>query len=321
MKHLLSFFAAFLLVAPPLCSAQSEEHAGTIVFASYRSGMNQLYSMDARGGNLQQLTDSPSGAFGAVVSPRGGRVAFKNNVNSAAPSIAIMSIDGSEVVDLVKLESQTQHIAWSPDGSKLTFSSQVNGYYQIFSINADGTNLQQLTHGARSAISASWGPAGDRILYVSANASLDDPVLFWMNANGTDPQPVPLPTERTVPSPFTAPAWSPDGHHVLIESSGDIWLLDMNPGGISAAEKLTHTSNVYEYEPAWSPEGGAFAYTAASDAGEIISVMNVGGGGLNDLSTAAGALDAHDPSWGRSLIQTPTLIEAATWGQLKAMGR
>ncbi len=315
MNRLICLIAAVTLT-PILSSAQ--HHTGTIVFASYRTGTYQIYSMNASGEHVVQLTDNPSGATEPVVSPRGRRVAFENNVNAAGPTLTIMAIDGSEVVDLVQFESQMQDIAWSPDGSKLTFSNQVNGYYQIFSINADGTNLEQLTHGARSAISSSWDPTGRRILYVSATHAFLDPILFWMNADGTNQQRLALPTDLMVPF-FTDPVWSPQGHQVLMESGGDIWLLDLNQDGILGSRNLTHMSNAYEYAPAWSPSGTAFAYKTISDAGGIIWVRSVDGGGLNDLSkrTYRGGGSDHHPSWGRSLIQTPTLIEPATWGQIK----
>jgi TolB protein len=47
--------------------------------------------------------------------------------------------------------------SWSPDGTRVAFVSNRTGTYQIWTMNADGTNVSQLTRG-REAHRAAWGP-------------------------------------------------------------------------------------------------------------------------------------------------------------------
>ena len=41
--------------------------------------------------------------------------------------------------------------SWSPDGTKIAYVSNQSGIYQIWTMNADGTEQTQLTNGGRGA--------------------------------------------------------------------------------------------------------------------------------------------------------------------------
>lgn len=65
------------------------------------------------------------------------------------------------------------HITWSPDDTKIAFST--NGG-RIFVINADGTNLVQLTNRViedSSVHHISWSPDGTRIAFLELEPHLD----------------------------------------------------------------------------------------------------------------------------------------------------
>ncbi len=65
--------------------------------------------------------------------------------------------------------------AFSPDGSRIAFNScrgRAGLPQQLWLMNADGSNLQQLTSGIAMAAYASWYPDGRRILFGSGNNSL-----------------------------------------------------------------------------------------------------------------------------------------------------
>ena len=57
---------------------------------------------------------------------------------------------------------------WSPDGEKIGFTANPGGKYEIFVMNADGTDLTQLTTHVRNPIGHTghnWHPDGKRIAY------------------------------------------------------------------------------------------------------------------------------------------------------------
>src|SRR5215469_8228266 len=55
--------------------------------------------------------------------------------------------------------------AWSPDGRKIAFVSIRNSTSHIFVMNADGSEVRQLTSGPGDNIHPMWSPDGTRILF------------------------------------------------------------------------------------------------------------------------------------------------------------
>ncbi len=62
---------------------------------------------------------------------------------------------------------------WSPDGSKIAFYSNRSGWYEIWSINPDGSGLEQLTDTPGQSVNfAVWAPDGKRMAYYNRTEGL-----------------------------------------------------------------------------------------------------------------------------------------------------
>ena len=56
--------------------------------------------------------------------------------------------------------------AWSPDGSRIAFVSPRGGVDRdVFIVNADGTDLRQLTENNAGEFSPTWSPDGTRLAF------------------------------------------------------------------------------------------------------------------------------------------------------------
>jgi TolB protein len=90
-------------------------------------------------------------------SPRGDRIAFIRKTGDAF-QIFTIGADGKGLTQLTKTHGIDAHLAWSPDGERLLFTSSRKGfkdetlytggpqpYGEIFVMNADGTHIEQLT--------------------------------------------------------------------------------------------------------------------------------------------------------------------------------
>ena len=79
-------------------------------------------------------------------------------------------------------------IEWSPDGSRLMFSSwSSDSAGQLFLVDADGANLRRIA----DVPNATFSPDGSRIAAVSQSAAHpDDPILYTMDLNGSDIRPL-----------------------------------------------------------------------------------------------------------------------------------
>jgi dipeptidyl aminopeptidase/acylaminoacyl peptidase len=79
--------------------------------------------------------------------------------------------------------------AWSPDGTQIAFESDVDGDMDIYVIQADGSDMRQLT-GVEPDANAhdegpAWSPDGRQIAFTSGPSNLEGDIHV-MNADGSD---------------------------------------------------------------------------------------------------------------------------------------
>jgi Tol biopolymer transport system component len=73
--------------------------------------------------------------------------------------------------------------AWSPDGTKIAFSMNRTGVYQIWVMNADGTEQVQLTHSSVYETNPVWSPDGSKIAWLSDRPGPGQ-AIWIMDADG-----------------------------------------------------------------------------------------------------------------------------------------
>ncbi len=102
-----------------------------IIFTSRRSGNDDIWVYDRASGNLTRLTDYQDRDYAPVYSPDGARIAwvranFTPDVLSGAVedlNIWLMDADGTRQRRLTLNTGTDRSCAWSPDGTKLVYTS------------------------------------------------------------------------------------------------------------------------------------------------------------------------------------------------------
>jgi Tol biopolymer transport system component len=71
-----------------------------------------------------------------------------------------MDADGSDQTRLTNNPSRDYLPAWSPDGSRLAFTSDrdPDGFYEVYVMDADGSNQTRLTNSPNTDYRPAWSP-------------------------------------------------------------------------------------------------------------------------------------------------------------------
>ena len=74
-----------------------------------------------------------------------------------------MGADGSAEENVSQHGADEGKADWSPDGSKIAFTSDRDGDFEIWVMNANGTGAVQLTHNSGyNDYNPAWSPDGTR---------------------------------------------------------------------------------------------------------------------------------------------------------------
>jgi len=143
--------------------------------------------------------------FSLGISPDGQWLAFASA--GLRENIFVMRVDGTGYRQLTDDEFRNRGPNWSSDGTRIGFYANRSGRYEIWSIHADGSNLEQLTRSsAGSRWFPEWSPDGRRVAVSGVPTSrlvdlakpIDEREVFELPA---------LPDG----SSFQAVSWSRDG--------------------------------------------------------------------------------------------------------------
>ena len=166
---------------------------GRIVFTSVRDGDMEIYSMEGDGGDVRRLTDRQGPDGGPFFSADGSKIVFRGR---EIP-------DGREYEDYKRLLDQG---LWRPTS------------LEIFVMDADGSNLTQVTDLGGASFGPFFHPDGDRIIFSSNwhNPEGRNFDLFMVNIDGTEVEQI------TFNETFDGfPMFSPDGSQLVFASNRD----------------------------------------------------------------------------------------------------
>ncbi len=220
--------------------------------AEGRSEENEIYVMNANGGNLRRLTNNDAADLDPVWSPDGNKIAFVSH-RDGNPEIYVMDADGGNVRRLTNNFVVDREPAWSPDRRTVAFESHRDGNPDIYVMDADGGNVRRLTQNPVADAGADWSPDGARITFRSLR---DGPwQIYVMDADGGNVR------RLTHDSKASYRAnWSRDGTKIVFVSTRDGTPATESEGGAyeiyvmnsdgSNVRRITHNP-VFDGHPDW----------------------------------------------------------------------
>jgi len=235
------------------CASSGGDGPVELLVVSTRDGDYAIYAMNAEGDGEERLTDESG--------------------DPATPAGLFFQIEP----------------AWSPDGTRIAFASKREGSFDIYAMNADGSDTVRLTSTREDDNHPSWSADGERIVF-SRGAPAD---LWVMNTDGSDARAI----LGGMPSD-TQPAWSPDGTTIAFTrrapgtSVRDLWLVRPDGSGLRRLTSLQAVSD----GPDWAPDSAtiAFATNALNDQFDVYTVP-IGGGQPRRVTVTSE--DSFEPAW------------------------
>jgi len=252
-----------------------------------------------------------------------GKLAYTSDFETPQFTIDVYSInpDGSERTRLThSTTGLSRSPNWSPDGSRLAFTSTRTGTRLAYVMNADGSNETPVPNTA-GAVDPSWSPDGSQLLFERVvSGSQSD--LYLVRPDGTG-----LRQLTDAPGLEKAPAWSPLGDRIAYskpaadpEGPTDVWTID--PIDESQTNLTNGAVSGINNEVDWSPDGARIVFnrllvipSAPGPLRNHVYVMDADGSDVSLVlapNTNEGPEHLTGPVWspdGRYLAYIRTLLD------------
>lgn len=218
-----------------------------IIFWAFRpwGQGGSIWKMNAEGSNENKLyVKTGYDSHQPVFSPDGTKITFTSSKRYGGippAELYTMNSDGSEANKILNaLNDSTpdsvgrdnSSISYSPDGQWIAFDSQRSGYWDIWVVKPDGSNLTQLTNDVNRNHYPAWSPNGNQIAFIS-NRSGNDDIWILTNVYEVISNNGIANYVQVTTSPYSDkyPTWSPDGAKIAFSTysndNWDIWIIDV----------------------------------------------------------------------------------------------
>lgn len=168
--------------ASPACPPDPDRSKGYVwpLYASY-----DIVIADTAGREVKWLTDQDGYDAEATVSPTGDRIVF-TSTRTGDIELFSMKLDGSDVRQLTNVPGYDGGAFYSWDGRKIVFRASrhegpdLDAFRQLlrenlvrpskmelYVMNADGSNMRQITHNGAANFAPFWHPDGRHIIFAS----------------------------------------------------------------------------------------------------------------------------------------------------------
>ncbi|MGI6680799.1 MAG: hypothetical protein ACOX3T_04870 [Bdellovibrionota bacterium] len=218
-------------------------------------------------------------------------------------------------------------------GSQIAFSGRVGRFKELFLMNANGTDIRQVTNDRGLVLSTSWSPTGSDLIYTSyrnrapdlfryslvnrrllqlttGNAleiggqfSPDGNTILYSRTRGSAADLILADLSgKTIRNVLVeggiinvSPSWSPDGKEIVFCSNrgGGPQIYRMSSSGANI-KRVSFVSSNYCTSPAWSPVGDKLTFVCRAEGRFQLFVTDVDGSNAQQLTTYG---NNEDPSW------------------------
>ena len=288
-----------------------------------RAAGRQLWSADADGSNLRQITQEPGGVLEFSPAPDGTRIAYIMQEGPQTTALWAINSDGTGRTRLSPTGDPSGYAtpAWSPAGDVIAYvlrgvvpngSGGVTlGTSKLWAVTPDGKALGRIYgRGDEVGFAPVWSPDGTHFAFREQVDAQNNAAVVLSDLS---PNPI-----KIAAGPGSRIAWSPDGARAAYDETTPGGATPDGGGGsrvviVGADGAGRHTfAGADAATPDWAPDGtqlvfASHAVRADGSPAADIAVARVDGGGEVRRLLGGDGLASADPVWspdGQTIIAT-----------------
>ena len=175
---------------------------------------------------------------------------------------------------------------WSPDGTRIAFTSNRDGNPEIYVMNKDGSGVRRMTNSPGIDVSPTWSPTGGQLAWVSDRTGTAR--IYIMNADGTGQRVL-------INEECFRPTWASGKFNEIAYAgrSGPGYDIKVYSFADGASRRITDGIGSNE-SPAFSPNGRHIAFTSTRNG--KVQVYTIARDG-NDLRQVTREGNNKYPNW------------------------
>jgi len=176
--------------------------------------------------------------------------------------------DGTNLRNLTKTKGYDAEGSYSSDGKKIVFCSNRDGNLELYTMDADGSNVKKLTNAPGCYNGGPFfSPDGTKVIFRSDRKEKERLQLYVINSDGTGEKAL-TQNDQWI---YWAPYWYKDGKHIIYTAADhsnpaarpnyDIYWMNIETGKTT---RLTHAPG-QDVLPVFSPDYKKMMWTSSRD--------------------------------------------------------
>jgi len=250
-----------------------------IAFVATRSGAKEIFTADADGSGVLQLTSDRSISVAPSLSPDGRSLAY-TGYKSGYADVYEINLGSGARNRIIKFPGTNSGAAFSPDGGRIAVTLSKDGNPELYVTGSGGGGARRLTRTPGVESSPTWSPDGGEIIYSSDEGG--SPRLYRISSGGGSGRPV-------GPGGYsTEPNWSPDGKKIAYNTrSGgfQVSILDLASGSVRTVGE--------GQDPVWGADSRHLIFST----GSALMLLDAQTGQRTTLVGGLGKIS--EPTWSR----------------------
>jgi Tol biopolymer transport system component/actin-like ATPase involved in cell morphogenesis len=255
------------------------------LFETNRAGTPSIDELDLTNGATRPIVAGPGASSHPTLSTDGRRFAY---VRSDTPDdvdtweLVVANTDGSNPRVLREVVNRNFRPSWSPDDAFMVVPLDVDGQVDLWRIDTENGQVQQITDTPDPEFDPDWSPDGQRLVYrrdVGGDAEIFVSDIDGSNATRLTNQ----------PGYDSDPRWSPDGSLILFTrtfGAGNLEVCTMTPDGAGVVNLTNAPGN--DQDAMWLRPDGGIVFSSDRDRDVEVYAMDIDGSNQRRLTNRAG---------------------------------